>query len=172
VRRPRRPTPPIWLSTLLVLVLGLVLSACDAALSHPPSSSPSAAPTDVPGTSPEPSAEASLPTQTATEWGRIWDAVPASFPRPPGSLDAEPIERVATSADLSVDGDAEGIIEFYVTMLTPTEFVLSTQGPLEDGSWVLDGRVPNSECKVQVTATPLGGLTHVSILYGAGCPFG
>jgi hypothetical protein len=164
---------------VLILAVGLALAACSPAPSNGPNtsaspspgSSPSAGPTDVPGTSPEPSADASLPTQTETEWGRIWDAVPATFPRPPGSLDAEPIERTATSADLSVPAGPAETVDFYQGSLAAAGYVTSLQGPLEDGSWVFDASAGGG-CKVQVTIKPLSGLTHVSILYGAGCPFG
>jgi len=164
---------------VLIVVVGLALSACSPAPSNGPNtsaspsagSSASAGPTDVPGSSAEPSADASLPTQTDTEWGRIWDAVPAIFPRPPGSLDAEPIERTATSADLSVPAGPDETVDFYEGSLTSLGYVWSSQGPAEDGSWVIDAS-PGGDCKVQVTVKPLSGVTHVSVLYGAGCPFG
>jgi hypothetical protein len=44
------------------------------------------------------------------------------------------------------------------------------QGPLEDGSYVLEMTGPVTDCRVQVTAAPTGGLTTVAILYGAACP--
>lgn len=162
---------------LLALLVGLAVAACSPVQSNSPSasstfpdSSPSAAPTDVPGTSAEPSAAASLPTQTDTEWGRIWDDVPAIFPRPPGSLDAEPIERTATSADLSVPAGPDETVDFYERGLASLGYAVSSQGPAEDGSWVIDAG-PGGDCKVQLTVKPLSGVTHVSILYGAGCPF-
>lgn len=171
VHRQRRPTLPFQLSALLLLVFGLALGACDAAPSNTPTSSPSTGPTDVPGTSSEPSSEASLPTQTDTEWGRIWDAVPPIFPRPPGSLDAEPIERAATSADLSVPAGPDETVDFFEGTLASLGYRVSSQGPAEDGSWVIDAG-PGGDCKVQVTVKPLSGVTHVTILYGAACPFG
>ena len=182
--RQPRPTPPLRPGTLRLALLPtllawLVLAACaavpsngpNASPSPSPSSSPSTAPTDVPGASSEPSESAAEPTQTETEWGRIWDAVPASFPRPPGSLAAEPIERTATSADLSVPAGPDATVAFYRSSLTAAGYVVSAQGPLEDGSWTIDAS-PGGECKVQVAVKPLSGVTHVSILYGAGCPFG
>ena len=164
---------------VLIVLIGLALAACSPAPSNGPNTSPSrspgssasAGPTDVPGTSTEPSADASLPTQTDTEWGRIWDAVPATFPRPPGSLDAEPIDRTATSADLSVPAGPDETVDFYEGSLAALGYVWSSQGPAEDGSWVIDAGL-GDECKVQVTVKPLSGVTHVTILYGAACPFG
>jgi hypothetical protein len=180
VRRQRRPTPlasprESALALLACGLVALVLIGCSTAPSNGPSSAPSpsaaASPTDVPGSaglSPSPGEV----SQTDTDWGRIWDAVPPTFPRPPGSSGAQPIGREPTSADLELEGDAAGVIEFYQTMLKPPNFETDKQGPLEDGSWVLNGFIPSSECQWQVTATPLGGLSHVSILYGAGCPLG
>jgi hypothetical protein len=43
-------------------------------------------------------------------------------------------------------------------------------GPLEDGSFVLDSTGPAPGCRVQVSIAPLGGLTIVTVLYGASCP--
>ena len=44
--------------------------------------------------------------------------------------------------------------------------------PLEDGSVVLDMTGSPKGCALQVTAKPTGGLTTVTILYGAACPLG
>jgi hypothetical protein len=43
-------------------------------------------------------------------------------------------------------------------------------GPLEDGSYVLDSTGSSPGCRVQVSVAPLGGLTTVTVRYGAGCP--
>ena len=40
---------------------------------------------------------------------------------------------------------------------------------LEDGSFVLDAR-RDPGCRVGVTVAPKGGITAVTVLYGAGCP--
>jgi hypothetical protein len=48
----------------------------------------------------------------------------------------------------------------------PTE---GLNGPLEDGSFVLDSTGPG-DCRVQVRAAPLGNLTSLTVRYGAGCP--
>ena len=44
--------------------------------------------------------------------------------------------------------------------------------PLEDGSVVLDMTGTPDGCALQVTSTPTGGLTTITILYGAACPIG
>ena len=120
-----------------------------------------------------PSSSAGEVSQTDTDWGRIWDAIPSAFPKPPGSvLEAEPIDREPTSADLSIGAAPEDVVSFYETTLPQLGFEASAQGPLENGAWVVDARQPGSECQLQLTVTPLSGVTHVAILYGAGCPFG
>ena len=43
-------------------------------------------------------------------------------------------------------------------------------GPLEDGSYVLDSTGSAPGCRVQVSVAPLGGLTTVTVRYGAACP--
>ena len=43
-------------------------------------------------------------------------------------------------------------------------------GPLEDGSYVLDSTGTAPGCRVQASIAPLGGLTTVTVLYGASCP--
>jgi hypothetical protein len=156
--------------------VGFVLISCTTAPSNGPSSAPSpsaaASPTDVPGSaglSPSPGEV----SQTDTDWGRIWDAIPVGFPKPPGSiLEAEPIEPGPTSANLSVGAAVEDVVSFYETALPPLGFEASTQGPLENGGWVIDATQPGSDCQLQLTLTPLSGVTYVAILYGAGCRLG
>ena len=45
-------------------------------------------------------------------------------------------------------------------------------GPAEDGSTAIDATGADPACRVRVTVRPFGGLTLVTILYGAGCPWG
>lgn len=181
MRRQRRSTPPVRLSALFFgLSIGLIAAACspvpsnspNESRSSAPNGSPSAAPTEVPGTSAEPSGSAGPgePTQTDTAWGRIWDAVPASYPKPDGAIDSDPIERQATSGDLSVGASPEDVKSFYEVALKALGYVVSSQGPLENGGWVIDAS-PGGACKTEVTVTPLSGVAHVAIMYGAACPF-
>lgn len=176
MRRQRRPTPLAWPSALLPTLLlafltGLIAAACNATPTNTPNGSSSAGPTDVPGTSAEPGGSAGEPSQTDTDWGRIWDALPPTFPTPPDSMPSEPIGRGPSSGDLSVGAAPAEVAEFYDRALGEGGYVSSVQGPLEDGSFVVDATGVAAGCQVQVTVTPLSGVTHVTILFGAACPF-
>jgi hypothetical protein len=168
-------TPPARVCALLLTTLvGLFLIACEPAPSNTPGGSPgspgpsaSAGPTDVPGASS--SGEAG---QTDTEWGRIWDTLPANFPTPADAIDADPIDRGPTSGDFSIGAAPEDIKSFYDSALGTAGYVSSVQGPLENGAYVLDSASMVAGCQVQVTITPLSGVTHVTVLFGAACPFG
>lgn len=54
-------------------------------------------------------------------------------------------------------------------METATYSTEGLSGPLEDGSYVLDS-VGDGGCRIQTTIAPQGGLTLVTVLYGADCP--
>jgi hypothetical protein len=43
-------------------------------------------------------------------------------------------------------------------------------GPLEDGSRVIDS-VGDDGCRVETVISPLSGTTHVTVRFGAACPF-
>ena len=110
--------------------------------------------------------------QTDTPWGRIWDQLPAAFPEPSGAMPSEPIGRGASSAELAVGAAPNDVGGFYVTSLPGAGYpVVAQQGPLEDGSRVIDAAGAQAGCKLQVTITPLSGVTHVTIFFGASCPF-
>jgi len=154
----------------LSLVAVFVLAACGSGAS---SAAPSA--TGVASRSTPPSVAPSsgiAAGQTDTEWGRIWDTLPIGFPSYPGSTPAEETATGPASADLVVDGvDAKGIATVLQTLLRQAGYTtVGLSGPLEDGSYVLDMTGSAAGCKVQVSATPTGGLTTVTILYGAACP--
>ncbi|HEX4897615.1 MAG TPA: hypothetical protein VFV53_04580 [Candidatus Limnocylindrales bacterium] len=164
-------------AALLALAI-VLLSACgqnvttpspsptDASPSATLSDGPTAVPTD-PNTSPEPS----QPGQSDTDWGRIWDALPGSFPEFAGASPAETGEGPA-SAVLDVgDTDPAEVAAYYVGALEAAGYsTLARSDPREDGSieaeWAGD-----TTCRVRATITPLGGTTIVTILYGADCPF-
>jgi hypothetical protein len=111
------------------------------------------------------------PTQTDTEWGRIWDALPPTFPVPQGATPSEPIGREATSGELAVGAAPTDVLTFFHGALAAAGFgTVSEQGPLEDGTWVVDA-TGAAGCKARVTVTPLSGVTHVSILFAAACPY-
>jgi hypothetical protein len=171
--------------TLLAL-LALSIGACAPSTGSPtparnvattsPVSSADASPaaTEVAAASGQPSPDASdAPTvgQTDTEWGRIWDAVPAGFPRYPGATTADDATADPVSTAYAIpDGDAAQIAEWMQASLEVATF--STEGlsgPYEDASYVLDS-VGEGDCRIQTRIAPLGDLILVTVLYGAGCP--
>jgi hypothetical protein len=133
--------------------------------STPPSSEASAAPSAV-------SSAATGAGQTNTEWGRIWDTLPDSFPDIPGARPTDEAAADPASARFVIAGDVARLVATaLVTQLASAGFPTAGLGsPLEDGSYVLDATGPTPGCKVQVTVTPKGGETFVTILYGAACP--
>jgi hypothetical protein len=166
------PSPRSVAALLLLLLAGLVLAACDTAAS---SATPVAKPSPSVRPSAQPSRTGSVPPaggQTETDWGTIWDTLPKGFPTPPGSTPAEETATGPASANLVVDGsDAKGIATAVQQALGVAGYkTRGLQGPLEDGSYVLDMTGSTTDCMVRLTAAPTGGLTTVTILYGAACP--
>ena len=168
------------LAALLVAVLALAAcgSATDTPLANPsrspspsPTSTPSeATPTPVPGGSTQPSSSLSAATQTATDWGRIWDSLPASFPRYPGAIPTETAGGPA-SASLAVGASADEAATNVQSLMEAGGFsTVGRTGPMEDGSFVIDS-VGAAGCRIQTRLTPLSGTTAMAILYGAECPF-
>jgi hypothetical protein len=156
----------------LGLTASLVIAGCGSGSS---SSSPSASAPAV--TSPSPSAATasggtSTTSQTATEWGRIWDTLPAGFPAIAGSTPSEEAANGPASATLTVNGNAaQAIATSMQSQLETMGYrTAGLQGPLEDGSYVLESLGAAKGCIVQVTAKPLGGVTTVTVMYGAVCP--
>lgn len=130
-------------------------------------------PTAVPGGSanPAPSGSAGLPTQTDTEWGRIWDAVPASFPAFPGAFPTDPIKGPVSASFGLPAGPQEVAVFMQAAVETAGYSTEALSGPFEDGSYVLDSVGETTECRVQTRFTPLSGTTNMTILFGAACPF-
>jgi hypothetical protein len=170
----------------LLLIVGLAVAsigACGPASSGSPTSPPSPSPSPTPdasaGPTPVPTpvessstaAPSGEPTQTDTEWGRIWDALPASFPVPQGATPSESIGREASSAEFAVGAPPTDLTTWYRMLLAASGFgTVSAQGPLEDGTWVVDA-TGAEDCRARVTITPLSGVTHLSILFAAACPY-
>ena len=154
----------------------MLLAACGPT---PTSGAPSTAPTGAPspGASTDagaPASSAAAGTQTDTEWGRIWDNVPPGFPRYPGSSVADDTgpEPVSATYAIAGGGDPEQIASWMQAALeTATFSTEALSGPLEDGSFVLDS-VGDGGCRIQVAIAPMGGLTFVTVRYGAACPAG
>lgn len=155
---------------LLLAVLPVVLVACgDArppASPTPPGGGPTPVPT-VPGDSPDASAPVG---QTDTEWGRIWDALPDGFPRYPGSIPTE-TRAGPVSAEFAVGADPESITTWLQASLEGAGYSTEAlSGPLEDGSLVIES-IADEGCRVETVVTPLSGTTHVTVRFGAACPF-
>ena len=118
----------------------------------------------------EPSSGSAAVTQTDTPWGRIWDAVPAGFPRFPASTPAADASAAPSSARFAVQGgDPEEIAAWLRSALETARFDTDVSGPLEDGSITIDA-VGDGDCRAQTTINPLGDMTFITVLYGASCP--
>jgi hypothetical protein len=170
--RRRSPIDRFGAVFVLTAALALAFAACT---SGPPSSSPSAT-APVAASSPRSASAAasggSTTSQTATEWGRIWDTLPAGFPAIEGSTPSEEAANGPASATMTVDGNAaQAITTSMQSQLETMGYrTAGLQGPLEDGSYVLESLGTAKGCIVQVTAKPLGGITTVTVMYGAVCP--
>jgi hypothetical protein len=160
----------------LLVVAVAVLAACDPGRSAnslaPSAQTPTRAASASTGTAVA-SDGGTQSSQTDTDWGRIWDTLPSGFPRYPGSTAGDEAATEAASAIVLVQtADAKGIATFFQTALENGGYRTDgLSGPLEDGGYVLDMTGSNADCKLQITGAPTGGLTTVTILYGAACPF-
>ena len=160
---------------LLIGPLVLLIAACGSTPTPSSSAAPASAPpsADLPAASPAslaPSASAAA-DQTDTEWGRIWDVVPAGFPRYPGSTPADDSSDEPASARYAIDGgDPATVASWYQDALEQATFsTIGMNGPSEDGGFVIDS-AGAGDCRIQTTIAPLGGMTFVAVWYGAGCP--
>lgn len=161
--RPRRLRP------LLLLALAAFVVACGGTGASPTTSDPSDPPTVEPSATP--SSSAATISQSDTAWGRIWDGVPAGFPRFAGARSADDATPEPVSDAYVVEGGDAATIASWLqsSMEGATYSTESLSGPLEDGGFVLDS-VGDGGCRIQTTIAPQGGLILVTVLYGADCP--
>jgi hypothetical protein len=162
-----------------ILAIALVLAAACGPVGPTPRSTAIAAPSVAPSLTPVPggSTGASSPsasvsqTDTQTEVGRIWDALPKSFPRIAGAV---PIETGSgpTSGTFAVGTDLASAVAMIRAGLTGLGYNVDVGSPLEDGTVVLDaGGGDEPDCRIEVRFTPLSGTITMAVLYGAACPF-
>jgi hypothetical protein len=132
--------------------------------------------------SPEPGAATDGPTatdpptttQTDTEWGLIWDDVPAGFPVYPGAVRSEeagggePVSATFTIPGAEAVADVVPWMQAELELATYSTVALS--GPLEDGGYVIDS-VGDGDCRIETRIAPAGGVTIVTVRFGAECPF-
>jgi hypothetical protein len=155
----------------VLLVSVLALAGCIAPGGSGPGSSASVATSTPISTLTASPAHPSLPTQTDTEWGRIWDAVPSTFPVIRGAVSATDTGEGAVSSLLALQApDPMVIAAFYRDALQAMGMIATMDGPLEDGSVTVAGMDTN-DCAVQVSVRPAGSTNLISVLYGAGCPY-
>jgi hypothetical protein len=167
---------------LLLAIVPLALGACtgstasSAASATPkPASTSTPAPTATPLLSPDATIQASpsaAVTQTEIAWGRIWDEIPASFPRYAGS-EPTTVTGEPASATLSVPGSAADVTTWMKDELEKAGYSIEAlTGPLEDGSRSISATgSTNPDCRVQVTVKPLGSTTVETVYFGAACTF-
>jgi hypothetical protein len=163
---PTKTRLTLGISLAMLLVLGGCGPATPASTSNTTSASNTPSDGATSDSTSEPPAE-----QTDTDWGRIWDGVPDAFPIYPGAAPADDAATEVVSATFALEGtDARTVAGWMQTELERAQFATEAlNGPLEDGSFVLDS-TGASDCRIQVTIGPLGGLTSISVRYGAACP--
>ena len=166
--RRRRTSRPV---SALLIGLVLALAACSSAGTSSPTPPSVSSPAAAASSAGPAAGGGSASSQTNTDWGRIWDSLPKDFPAIAGSTPDDAAAGPA-SAVLVVQGDvAKTVATSLQTQLGAAGYTTTTLGgPLEDGTYTLDMTGASTDCMLQVAATPTGGLTTITILYGAGCP--
>jgi hypothetical protein len=173
----RRAADP--LVSILAIVLVLLAVACGPAgpsprpsATLPASVEPSLTPVPGGSTAESPSPAQVTQTNTDTEVGRIWDALPKSFPRIPGAITIETTSG-PTSGTFAVGTSLDDAVATMRTGLTALGYNVDVGSPLEDGTVLLDaGGGEDPECRIEVRFTPLSGTITMAVLYGSACPFG
>ena len=159
-----------WRPPAAVAILFLVVSVggCTIAPTGAPQGTPAS-----PGTAPpiEPTPATGNAAVIETPWGPIWDAVPPEFLVFAGAQPVEIEEPVSAALDHPAPAASPAdIANAYVTDLAIGGWRTVMNGPIEDGSIVVDAVRDGTTCRAQVRATPLGGIVRIAVLYGAGCP--
>jgi hypothetical protein len=159
-----------WRSRAAIALLYVVVGVGGCTTS--PTSAPQGTP-GSPGTAPpiEPTPVTGNATVIASPLGPIWDAVPPEFLLFAGARPVEIDEPVRVALDHPAQAASPAdIANAYVADLGIGGWRTVVNGPIEDGSIVVDAVRDGSTCRAQVRATPLGGIVRITVLYGAGCP--
>jgi hypothetical protein len=164
IKRPSRRASRLGVG----LGIAIVMAACSPGAPASPSGTASTAAASPAASN---ATAAAQTEQTDTDWGRIWDGLPQAFPVFPGAMPADDAASEVVSATFALEGaDARTVAGWMQTELERAMYATeSLNGPLEDGRFVLES-TGQSDCRIQVAIAPLGGLTTVSVRYGAACP--
>ncbi len=86
-------------------------------------------------------------------------------------IPSEEAAKGPASATLTVQGDvAADVTTWMAGQLKDKGYAVEgATTALEDGSFVLDAS-NDPGCRVGVTVAPKGGITTITVLYGASCP--
>jgi hypothetical protein len=146
------------------MILGIVLVAAGIGCGPPPATpeTPAATPTEPP------------PGTFETEWGSAWEALPPGFPLPPGAVTAEPADPAdgPSSGAFVVDRPVDLVVEQVQAGLRNAGYSPGAAGgPAEDGSVFIEAAGQDPDCRVRAVVRPFGGLTLVSYLFAATCPW-
>lgn len=157
--------PPVAIA--LTLLLAASTAACATLIAASPASPTS--PATPPPIEPTPATGDAVVIESP--WGPIWDAIPPEFLVFAGAQPVEIDEPVSAALDHPAQAASPAdIANAYVTDLTIGGWRSVVDGPIEDGSIVVDAVRDGTPCRAQVRATPLGGIVRITILYGADCP--
>lgn len=166
-RRGARALP----GALAVRALAFLALALVAACSPSPTGAPSGL-TPGPSTgSATASPKSTPPGKTVSDWGPIWEGIPMSFPLPPGAEPAGEVGEVTSAVFVvSPAGDADALARFYVDAFSGAGYIVDSDGPLEDGSYIVNARRA-AGCRMQTRSSIDGGNALLTIQYGADCPW-
>lgn len=162
-----RHRPPA-LRVTSILILGAVLASVAIACGPPVA-------TESPTAQTPPAATPGQPPGTfETEWGAAWEALPPGFPLPPGAVPAEPGDPAdePASGAFVVDRLVDVVVEQVQAGLRSAGYRPGAAGgPAEDGSLFIEAAGQDPDCRVRAVVRPFGGLTLVSYLFAATCPW-